>query len=159
MAFWTAARILPRRERLALHCLKLSGFEAYVPRTKERRIVRGRKVNEITPLFPSYAFVLIELQWHAAHYALGVASLIMDGERPARVPDDVIADLHGRERGGLIKLPPPPKPVAPFRLRVRSGPLPGSMGSILAWRRVNGSSCCCGCSVVSAPSNLRKVTC
>ena len=103
-----------------------------MPRTKERRIIRGRKVNEIAPLFPSYVFVLIELQWHAARFALGVASLIMDGERPARVPDDVIADLHGRERDGLIKLPPPPKPVAPFtagdELRIRSGPFTGLHG-------------------------------
>ena len=58
MAFWTAERIMPRRERLALHCLKLSGFETYVPRTS--RIVRGRKVNEIAPLFPSYVFILID---------------------------------------------------------------------------------------------------
>ena len=80
MAFWTAARVMPRRERLALHCLKLSGFETYVPRIKDRRIIRGRKVNEIAPLFPNYIFILIELQWHAARFALGVASLMMDGE-------------------------------------------------------------------------------
>lgn len=99
---------------------------------RDRRIVRGRKVTEAPALFPGYAFVFIELQWHAARYALGVASLIMDGERPARVPDDVIMDLRGRERGGLIKMPPPPKPVAPFlpgdRLRVCSGPLTGLKG-------------------------------
>ena len=132
MAFWTAARIMPRRERLALHCLKVSGFETYVPRTRDRRIVRGRKVNEIAQLFPSYVFVLIELQWHAARFALGVASLIMDGEKPARVPDAVISDLRGRERNGLIKLPPPPKPIAPFsagdELRIRSGPFTGLHG-------------------------------
>jgi transcriptional antiterminator RfaH len=132
MAFWTAARIMPRRERLALHCLKISGFETYLPRTKERSVVRGRKVNEIAPLFPSYVFVLIELQWHAARYALGVVNLIMDGERPARVPDAVISDLRGREHGGLIKLPPPPKVPAPFaegeQLRIRSGPFTGLYG-------------------------------
>ena len=123
---------MPRRERLALHCLNVSGFETYVPRVKERRIVRGRKVSEIAPLFPSYAFILIELQWHKARFALGVAALIMDGERPARVPDAVIADLHDRERGGLIRLPPPPKPATPFAtgdlLRVRSGPFTGLNG-------------------------------
>ena len=114
MAFWTAARIMPRRERLALHCLKLSGFETYVPRVKERRIIRGRKVHEIAPLFPSYVFILIELQWHAARFALGISALCMDGERPAKVPDRVITDLRDRERGGLIRLPPPPKPIALF---------------------------------------------
>jgi transcription antitermination factor NusG len=85
---------------------------------RDRRIVRGRKVTEAPALFPGYAFVFIELQWHAARYALGVASLIMD--------------LRGRERGGLIKMPPPPKPVGPFlpgdRLRVCSGPLTGLKG-------------------------------
>jgi transcriptional antiterminator RfaH len=132
MAFWTAARVMPRRERLALHCLKLSGFETYVPRIKDRRIIRGRKVNEIAPLFPNYIFILIELQWHAARFALGVASLIMDGERPARVPDNVIAELHDREHNGAIKLPPPPQPIAPFiagdELRIRSGPFTGLHG-------------------------------
>jgi transcriptional antiterminator RfaH len=72
------------------------------------------------------------LQWHEARFALGISSLIMDGERPARVPDQVIADLRSRERGGLSRLPPPPKPVAPFvvgdALRVRSGPFTGLDG-------------------------------
>ena len=84
------------------------------------------------PLFPSYVFITIELQWHEARFALGVAALILDGERPARVSDQVIAELRGRERGGLIRLPPPPKPVAPFvagdELRVRSGPFIGLHG-------------------------------
>jgi transcription antitermination factor NusG len=56
----------------------------------------------------------------------------MDGEKPARVPDQVILDLRGSERGGLIKLPPPPKPTAPFaagdELRTRSGPFTGLHG-------------------------------
>jgi hypothetical protein len=53
MAFWTAARIMPRRERLAPHCLKLSGFETYLPCIKDRRVVRGRKVTAMAPVFPS----------------------------------------------------------------------------------------------------------
>ena len=87
MAFWTAARIMPRKERLALHFLGLSGFQTYVPRTKDRIVRRGRKVSEIAPLFPSYVFILIEWQWYGARFALGVANLIMDGERPARGHD------------------------------------------------------------------------
>ena len=61
MVFWTAARIMPRKERLALHFLGLSGFQTYVPRTKDRVVRRGRKVSEIAPLFPSYIFILIEV--------------------------------------------------------------------------------------------------
>jgi transcriptional antiterminator RfaH len=132
MAFWAAARIRPQRERLALHCLKLSGFETYLPRTRERRIRGGRKVNEITALFPSYVFILIIEQWYAARFSPGVNNIIMDGERPARVPDGVISDLRSRERGGLIKLPAAPKAAALFtagdQLKVRSGPFTGLHG-------------------------------
>ena len=132
MAFWTAARIMPRKERLALHFLGLSGFQTYVPRTKDRVVRRGRKVSEITALFPSYIFILIEVGWYAARFTPGLSAIVMYGDRPACVPDAVIADLHARERNGLIRLPPPPKPTEPFvagdLLRVRSGPLTGLHG-------------------------------
>ena len=38
----------------------------------------------------------------------GVLRLVLDGDRLARVPDQVIADLKGRERDGLVELPPSP---------------------------------------------------
>ena len=65
MAFWAAARFQPKHERLALHFLKLYGFETYLPRLREQRIRQGRRVEVTPPLFPGYAFVVIELQWHA----------------------------------------------------------------------------------------------
>ena len=43
--FWSAARLMPQRERLALHCLALGGYQTYVPRIRERRIQHGRKVT------------------------------------------------------------------------------------------------------------------
>jgi transcriptional antiterminator RfaH len=96
------------RERLALHCLSLRGFEVYLPRLRVKRITPARKTSLQAPaLFPGYAFVLIELQWHAARWSPGILRLVLDGDRPAKVPDQVITDLKGRERGGLIELPQP----------------------------------------------------
>ena len=97
MAYWCAARLQPHRESLALHCLGLAGYEAYYPRLRDKRIRHGRRVELRPPLFPGYAFVLIQLQWHAARWAPGTLGLIMDGVVPARVPDDVIAEIRGRE--------------------------------------------------------------
>jgi transcriptional antiterminator RfaH len=132
MAFWAVARLQTHRERLALHCLGLAGYVTYVPRIRARRVIGGRKVSEAAPLFPGYCFLTIELQWHVARWAPGVINLIMDGERPARVPDQVISELRGRERGGLITLPTKPPPGPPFvpgdRLRIRSGPFTGLNG-------------------------------
>jgi transcription antitermination factor NusG len=132
MPYWTAARLLAHRERLALHCLELAGFETYAPRIRERRLVRGRKAWVETALFPLYAFVHIEAGWYDARWAPGISSLVMDGERPGRVPDVAIAELMARERGGFVMLPKPPKAESGFqsgdRLRVRSGPLTGFVG-------------------------------
>lgn len=129
MAYWAAAQLQPQRDQLALHFLKLFGFETYAPRIRDRRIVRSRKVIKTPLLFPRYAFVLIELQWTRAQYSPGVARLVMDGFGPAIVPDAVIASLKAREVSGLIELPPPPPR---FRrgdwVRVRKGPFINRVG-------------------------------
>jgi transcriptional antiterminator RfaH len=94
----------------------------YLPRIRVRRIAQSRKVSVRTsPLFPCYAFVLIELQWHAARWSPGVLGLVLDGDRPARVPDKVIAELKRRERNGLIELPPRPSLKRGDQVRITHG--------------------------------------
>jgi transcriptional antiterminator RfaH len=113
---------MPKREALATQCLALAGFEAYLPRLRERRVVRGRRVEASPPLFPGYCFIAIVLQWHGARWCPGVLNLLMDGERPARVPDAVIAELRGRERNGLVELTKPPRFRCGDRVRIVHGP-------------------------------------
>jgi transcriptional antiterminator RfaH len=105
MSFWACAQLETGRLAVALHYLGLNGFETYTPRILERRIMPTRRAEVATPLFPGYTFVAIELQWHAARRCPGVVKLILDGERPARVPMSVIDDLRGRERNGYVVLP------------------------------------------------------
>ena len=88
--------------QLALNFLKLRGFDTYLPRIRECRMVRGRRLMITPPLFPGYAFVGIELQWHAARWCPGVLSLVMDGERPAKVPDRDIAELRATNAMALL---------------------------------------------------------
>ena len=134
MAQWSAVRLQPYRERLALNELALAGYETYCPRILHRRVAHGRKIETTPLLFPGYAFVAIVMQWYSAHYAPGVIGFVMGGERPARVPDAMIDELKGRERKGIIKLPEKPKPGSRVdfqlneRLRIRTGPLRGLFG-------------------------------
>jgi transcriptional antiterminator RfaH len=102
MSFWSVARV--QREALALHCLGLAGYETYLPRLRAHRMVHGRKIELRPALFPGYAFVWIELQWHTARWAPGVSGLVMDGITPARVPQNAIEEIRRREVGGLIEL-------------------------------------------------------
>jgi hypothetical protein len=88
IAYWAAAQLQPQRDQLALHCLKLFGFETYAPRLRDQRTIRGRKVIKTPLLFPGYVFVLIHLQEPSAMVA---------GCRP---PGDGRDHAGGRPRSG-----------------------------------------------------------
>jgi hypothetical protein len=120
MSYWCCAQIDQRRERLAL-------YQTYVPR------IRGPRKTSL-PLFSSYAFILVELQWWQARWAVGVRRLIQNGSaEPTHVPDAVVDGLKLREnRDGLITLPAPPRSGPHFepgdKVRIKTGPLVGANG-------------------------------
>jgi transcriptional antiterminator RfaH len=124
MPYWACAQLEAHRERLALHALDLAGYTTYLPRMLiQRSAVAGRKATEASaPLFPGYAFVSIELQWHAARWSPGVVRLILDGDHPARVPDAVIAELRRREVNGLVVLPKAPWLKPGDKVQITHGP-------------------------------------
>src|SRR5215469_10943444 len=126
--YWCCAQIEPYRERLAMHCLGLNGFEVYCPRLRQQIRSRGRKIERTPALFPNYAFVLIVSRWWDARWSAGVRRLVMDGELPAKVPDAVIAEIRSREKNGLVELPRPRGLAPGMRVRVISGPLSEKIG-------------------------------
>src|SRR5262249_62347890 len=104
------------------------GFETYFPRLREHRRINGRKVEVRPPLFPGYCFFVVESQWHAARWSIGVIGLIMNGVQPARVADSVISEIRARERGGLVELPKREEFRMGEAVRVTHGPLSGQLG-------------------------------
>jgi len=133
--YWCCAQIEPYRERLALHCLRLNGFEVYCPRLREQvRNRGGRKIVRTPLLFPGYAFVLIVSAWWDARWSAGVRRLVMEGEHPAHVPDAVIAEIRSRERNGLVELPKPRGLTPGMRVKVLQGPLREQIGLLAALR-------------------------
>jgi transcriptional antiterminator RfaH len=120
MVYWAACRLQPSRTALALHFLNLHGYEVYCPRLRELRVLRGRRVEVLLPLFPGYTFLRVVTGWWQARWAPGTCGLVMDGTTPAKVPDAVIAEIRSREREGAIELPPKVRPGD--RVRVLRGP-------------------------------------
>jgi transcriptional antiterminator RfaH len=132
--YWCCAQIEQCRDRLAWHCLTLAGYKVYQPLLREPRRSHGRKIIATPPLFPNYLFIWVVRGWWDARWAAGVRGLIMDGERPAVVPDAVISEIRGRERGGFVVLPKARGPAIGTRMKILQGPLQGHIGLLAALR-------------------------
>jgi len=132
--YWCCAQIEQSHDRLAWHCLTLARYRVYQPLLREHRRSHGRKIIATPPLFPGYLFVWVVRGWWDARWSAGVRRLVMDGEQPARVPENVIAEIKSREVGGFVELPRPRGLVPGMRVRVTSGPLHDQIGLLGALR-------------------------
>lgn len=100
MKQWFVVHTQPSREREAQRNLIEQGFDAYLPKFKKMRR-HARKVEEVlSPLFPRYVFVGIDLevdQWRCIQGTRGVSHLLLMNSRPAAVPLGIIQSLMERE--------------------------------------------------------------
>lgn len=123
---WYLVMTHARSETLAAKHLARQGFETYLPCIRKQR--RHARKTEIisSPLFPRYLFVAFDQtrqRWHAIRSTLGVVRLVGAGELPARIPDDVLAELRAREDDqGFVKLEKPAPFLAGQKLKITSGP-------------------------------------
>ena len=126
---WIVARTEPQREQTARRFLELAGFSVYIPVIRERRAKGGRRIVQFRPLFPSYALIALENgRWWDARWSIGVAAIIMSGDEPARLSDQIVDEIRGRERNGAVELPRRDgfKPGDP--VKILQGPLQGLCG-------------------------------
>jgi transcription antitermination factor NusG len=134
MAYWAATQLQPHRERVAEHFLQQFGFEVYLPRVWQHWHRFGRRINVRAPLFASYCFTRIELQWHGIRQWPGVIRVVRSWghDEPTRVPDEVIDALRARKRDGAIDLPNAKRgrknPRIGDRVQIVSGPFVGHSG-------------------------------
>jgi transcriptional antiterminator RfaH len=106
---WCVAHTQPLKEIQAQQNLIDQGFEVYLPRFKKIRR-HARRVDEVlTPLFPRYLFVNIDLNstpWRTINSTRGISYLLMtDDEHPAHIQDEIIFDLKAQEVGdGIVPI-------------------------------------------------------
>src|SRR3954447_18860266 len=120
--YWAVAGIQTSRSDLVEKLLRREGFETYAPKVRESR-------KRISPLFPGYVLVRIVVRWYPVRWTPGVLRVLMDGERPARLADQVVIDLKSREVRGFFKMPRDPKlPLKGDKVRVLTGTFAGHVG-------------------------------
>ncbi|MDC0344874.1 transcription/translation regulatory transformer protein RfaH [Alphaproteobacteria bacterium] len=105
---WYVVYTQPMKEALAAQELLQQGFEAFLPQfQKERR--HARKVTTVlSPLFPRYLFVKMDLtkdQWRRINGTRGVVQIIANGSKPTPVPQGLIESLQSqRNEQGFLAL-------------------------------------------------------
>jgi len=105
---WFVARVHPHRESTAQLNLHRLGFRSFAPRVR-RTVRHARKIrNVLSPLFPSYIFLILDLsrdRWRCVNSTFGVASLIMGVEQPIPVPQGIVETLvAATESSGTVRL-------------------------------------------------------
>jgi transcription antitermination factor NusG len=120
--FWCVAQTEPQRERFAVEQLGYLGYETYFPRVRFKKLGKWRT----SPLFPSYLFLRrADDQFWTARWAMGVVSLLMSGDRPSRLSDDIINEIQKKEVNGFVKLRSRPKMKRGQYVRITGGRFDG----------------------------------
>jgi len=98
MSFWAVVQTEAQREHAVRLLLMRAGFETYLPRTRVR--------NRITPLFAGYVFVrLTRWRWYFVMWTPHVVRLLMSGDQPAQLAEEIVNQIRKREHNGLVRLP------------------------------------------------------
>jgi len=118
VTYWAVVQTQTRREQTVQVFLERAGFETYLPRI--------RTGERSAPLFPCYVLVEIVSRWYPIAWTAGVQRVLMAGEHPARLKDDVVESLRRREVEGFVKLPKKPNALQPGQqVRILSGSFEG----------------------------------
>ena len=103
---WIVVRTHPNAESIAIYHLQRQSFDYYQPLILERKHRKGTLRDCVSPLFPCYLFVQIISQWTCLQSTHGIAAVLKMGPTPAKVPEQVIAELRKRENSsGVVVLP------------------------------------------------------
>lgn len=125
---WIVARTKTGREVWASENVKHQGYEFYFPRVLAIR----KNVARAEPLFPCYLFIQTDGSWRVLLSTFGISSIVVFGNSPATVSQQVIDNFKAREVDGCVELPQLEEYTNRFALgaaiRVKEGVFSGYTG-------------------------------
>ena len=102
---WFVAQLNPNCANIAERNLKRQGFETFLPLEKATQ-PRGAKFLSVKrPLFPGYIFVAFNEahgRWRAINSTYGISRLVSFGNKPSKVPRELVDQLRARCVDGAL---------------------------------------------------------
>lgn len=106
MENWFLIYTKPRCEETVTDKLGGAGFTVLNPKIRERKYSRGKVIEAVSPLFPSYVFAKFEKyrDYHLIRYTRGVKWVLSGEEGPAEIPDKVVDSILSRIEDGFVRI-------------------------------------------------------
>jgi transcription antitermination factor NusG len=144
---WYAVFTLPQNEKSTVKHLELREVESFLPTYETLRVWKNRqKVKLLLPLFPSYLFIHIEQRERVRVLQTpGVIHIVGGHQGPVPIADAEIDLLRNGFQGKKVE--PYPDLVVGERVRIRSGPMQGIVGTLV--RKKSGARFVLGISMIN----------
>jgi transcriptional antiterminator RfaH len=120
MTDWWVIQVEAQREPMVRLLLMRHGFETYLPRIKLR--------SRISLLFPTYLFVRVAERFYPILWTPHVIRVLMSGDKPAYLKEEIITSIRKREVGGFVKLPIPRRLKPGQKVQIINGSFQGQIG-------------------------------
>ena len=109
MSNWYLIHTKIRQERVALENLERQGFACFLPLIRAEKLRRGALQVVQEPLFPRYLFIrlgtgLESQSWAPIRSTIGVSRLVTFGQTPAKIEDELIAQLQVKTDSTEVQL-------------------------------------------------------
>ncbi|CAG1066046.1 Transcription antitermination protein RfaH [uncultured bacterium] len=106
MENWYLIYTKPKCEDMVEGKLIGAGFTVLNAKVRERKFLRGKVMDAVSPLFPSYVFAKFEKfrDYHLIRYTRGVKWVLSSEEGPSEIPDRVVDSIVERIEDGFVKI-------------------------------------------------------
>lgn len=109
MSSWYLIHTKIRQERIALENLERQGYHCFLPLIRAEKVRRGKLELVQEALFPRYLFIRLDTgleaqSWAPIRSTLGVTRLVTFGQTPAKIDEDLVAELRARSASAEIEL-------------------------------------------------------
>lgn len=126
MLKWYLIYTKPKSEDTVTTRLEGCGFEVFNPKLRERKVVRRKLTDVVSPFFPCYIFVRFRIpeSHRLIKYTRGVRKIVGSENLPTPVHQDIIDSIKRRMEDGLVKVSP--KKFSPGdSVHIKGGPFEG----------------------------------
>ena len=133
MEDWVTVRTHPGSERKATEHLHRQGYETFFPRFREVQVRRGRRVEQVQFLFPTYGFVDVSTGVGSLRSVRGTRGVAGTLESDGCIQQHELSSFIRRLRAsadaeGFVVLPAPPGRRIGDKVRIDQGVFAGMSG-------------------------------